>query len=78
MSGEVPNIAWLLQLACKQVPLPLRVVSLELRKLGDFFTPQGRPVRATGSGRLEVLEPVGNLEDLLELGSEGEIFDSFG
>ena len=51
---------------------------LQCSNYRDFFTPQGRPVRATGSGRLEVLEPVGNLEDLLELGSEGEIFDSFG
>jgi dual specificity tyrosine-phosphorylation-regulated kinase 2/3/4 len=47
---------------------------LQCSNYRDFFTPQGRPVRATGSGRLEVLEPVGNLEDLLELGSEGASF----
>lgn len=37
----------------------------------DFFTPQGRAVRRVSETTLEVLEPVGCLEDLLGLGAEG-------
>jgi serine/threonine protein kinase len=47
---------------------------LQSANFRDHFTPQGRPVRNTGNGRLEVLEPVGTLEDILELGSEGASF----